>query len=91
MELFAILQAFRTIERKYKNNKVTIYSDSSYCINILTDWIYKWSMNNWRDSKGNEIKNFSYIYSLYKYYKKDFFICQINFQLVKGHNDNIGN
>lgn len=91
MELSAILQVFRTIERKYKNNKVTIYSDSSYCINILTNWIYIWSNNNWKDSKGNEIKNLSYIQSLYKYYIEKNLISQVNFQLIKGHNGNIGN
>ena len=91
MELKAILQAFEIIDKKYKNKIITIYSDSSYCINILSDWIYKWSMNDWKDSKGKLIKNLSLIQSLYEYYKKDFFICQINFVLVKGHRGNIGN
>ena len=48
MELQAFLKTFELLDTKYKNNKSTIYSDSAYCINILTSWIYKWSQNNWK-------------------------------------------
>ena len=91
MELQAFLKTFELLNTKYKNNKVNIYSDSSYCINILTNWIYSWSKNNWKNSKNQTIKNFDIIFSLYKYYTIDFFINQINFIKIKGHIGNIGN
>lgn len=91
MELQAFLKTFELLDTKYKNNKSTIYSDSAYCINILTSWIYKWSQNNWKGSNKETIKNLNLIQSIYKYYNKDFFISQIDFVKVKGHSGIIGN
>jgi ribonuclease HI len=91
MELKAFLKAFELLNTKYKNEQATIYSDSAYCINILTSWIYSWSKNNWKNSKNETIKNLDIILSLYKYYKINFFINQIIFTKVDGHKGNIGN
>lgn len=91
MELKAILKAFELLDTKYKNQQSIIYSDSAYCINILTSWIYKWANNNWKGSNKETIKNLDIITSLYEYYKKDFFINQIDFVKVQGHNGDIGN
>lgn len=91
MELKAFLKTFELLNTKYKNQQVTIYSDSAYCINILTSWIYSWSKNNWKTAKGETIKNLDIILSLYKYYTIDFFINQINFTKVNGHKGIIGN
>lgn len=91
MELTAFLKAFELLNTKYKNQKSTIYSDSSYCINILSSWIYTWSENNWQNSKKETIKNLDIIKSLYKYYTIDFFINQINLTKIPGHSNIIGN
>ena len=91
MELKAFLKTFELLNTKYKNEMAIIYSDSSYCINILNSWIYKWSNNNWQTSKGETIKNLDIIQSLYKYYNIDFFISQINIIKVDGHKGIIGN
>lgn len=91
MELKAFLKAFEVIYNKYRNESVIIYSDSAYCVNILTDWIFKWSCNNWKTSTGKDIKNIDIIHSLYEYYKINFFICQIEFSLIKGHSGIVGN
>ena len=91
MELKAFLKTFELLYTKYKNEKATIYSDSAYCINILTSWIYSWSKNNWKTSKGETIKNLDIILSLYKYYNINFFINQIVFAKVKGHDGILGN
>lgn len=91
MELKAFLKTFELLNTKYYNQQATIYSDSAYCINILTSWIYTWSQNNWQNSKKETIKNKDIIQSLYKYYNIDFFISQIDFVKVKGHEGNIGN
>jgi ribonuclease HI len=36
---------------------VTIYSDSRYAIGYLTDWIYKWTRNDWTNAAGNKVAN----------------------------------
>ena len=91
MELKAFLKTFEVLNTKYKNQEATIYSDSSYCINILSTWIYAWSKNNWKNSKGQEIKNLDIILSLYEYYNINFFISQIIILQVKGHAGILGN
>lgn len=91
MELKAFLKTFELLDTKYQNQNSTIYSDSSYCINILSSWIYSWSQNNWQNSKKETIKNLDIIKSLYKYYTKDFFISQINLTKVNGHIGLLGN
>ena len=91
MELTAFLKTFELLNTKYKNEKSIIYSDSAYCINILTSWIYSWSKNNWKKNKGQEVKNLDIILSLYEYYKINFFINQIDFVKINGHSDIIEN
>jgi len=91
MELKAFLKTFELLNTKYKNQQATIYSDSAYCINILSSWIHKWSKNNWKNSKNETIKNLDIISSLYEYYNINFFINQIYIIKVDGHKGNIGN
>ena len=92
MELSALLKTFELLNTKYKGMPATIYSDSSYVINILTSWIHVWSKNDWMNSnKKGIIKNLDLVQSLYKYYNIDFFICQIEFIKVKGHCGIVGN
>lgn len=91
MELKAFLKTFELLNTKYKNQQATIYSDSAYCINILTSWIYSWSKNNWKNNKNQTVKNLDIILSLYKYYNINFFINQIYIIKVEGHKGNIGN
>ena len=91
MELKAFLKTFELLNTKYKNEQATIYSDSAYCINILTSWIYSWSKNNWKNSKNETIKNLDIILSLYEYYNINFFINQIYIIKVDGHKGIIGN
>lgn len=91
MELKSFLKAFELLDTKYNGESSIIYSDSAYCISILTSWIHIWSKNNWRNSKKEIIKNIDIIRSLYQYYNKDFFISQIEFRKVDGHKGIIGN
>ena len=91
MELKAFLKTFELLNTRYKNQQATIYSDSAYCINILSSWIHKWSKNNWKNSKNETIKNLDIISSLYEYYNINFFINQIYIIKVDGHKGMIGN
>lgn len=91
MELKAFLKTFELLNTKYKGEQATIYSDSAYCVNILNSWIYSWSKNNWKTSKGETVKNLDIILSLYEYYNINFFINQIYIIKVDGHKGIIGN
>ena len=89
MELIAIIYALNRVTTLYKNEKVIIYSDSAYCVNICNDWIYKWAANNWCKANGKQIENMELIKIIYNYLNKDFFNCQI--VKCSGHANIVGN
>ena len=54
MELMAPIKALQKIS---KNKKVNIYTDSQYVKLGITEWIHKWTKNNWQTSKKESVKN----------------------------------
>ena len=44
MELMAPIKALQTIEEK---QPIEIYTDSQYVRLGITDWVHKWTKNNW--------------------------------------------
>jgi ribonuclease HI len=54
MELMAPISALKKIN---KNKKVEIYTDSKYVKLGITEWIHKWTKNNWQTSKKEDVKN----------------------------------
>jgi ribonuclease HI len=51
MELFAVIRGLRALKKAAK--KVTIYSDSTYVVDMLNGGhVEKWRQNGWRRSKG---------------------------------------
>lgn len=91
MELMAILRTFEIKNEYHKNEPIIIYSDSAYCINALSSWIYTWCNNGWKNSQNKIIENYNIFKSLYLYYNKEFFISQIEFKKILGHSGIIGN
>ena len=95
MELTAATQAVIQICR-IKPNKVDdfeIYSDSAYVINAVNnEWISKWKLNDWKTTKGEDVKNKDLWEQLCKYLnilkKNDI---TISFIKVKGHSGNCFN
>ena len=81
MELMAPIMALKKIKRK---SEITIFTDSKYVKDGITDWIKKWRLNNWKNSNKKPVKN------------KDLWIkldnlCQvhkINWKWVKAHAGN---
>lgn len=51
MELYAILVALNHIGTE----DVIIYTDSVYCQKGLTQWMYSWKRNNWKDIKNPDL------------------------------------
>ena len=54
MELLAPIMALKKIKRK---SEITIFTDSKYVKDGITDWIKKWKVNNWKNSNKKPVKN----------------------------------
>ena len=54
MELMAPIMALKKIKKK---SEITIYTDSKYVKEGITDWIKKWKLNNWKNSSKKPVKN----------------------------------
>ena len=83
MELSAILWAF--LKYGSKNNKLTIYSDSAYCVNTLTNWMFSWEKNNWKKSNNKTPENLDLIKPFFNYLKSGNIV---ELKKVKGHAEN---
>ena len=81
-EMKAILHVFELIIKEDLKD-VIIYSDSAYCVNMINDWIWKWSSNNWQNSKKVTVENLDLVLELYKNLITDFFPCQV--KKTNGH------
>lgn len=60
MELQAAIAALSFLESyelKAKSHNLTIYSDSSYLINGITEWVFGWQKNNWITSAKKPVEN----------------------------------
>lgn len=58
MELKAIIESFKRIAEAKKCSHFELYSDSAYVVNSINNgWIEKWQKNNWRTTKGGDVKN----------------------------------
>ena len=54
MELMAPIMALKKIKKK---SEITIFTDSKYVKDGITDWIKKWKVNNWKNSNKKPVKN----------------------------------
>lgn len=62
-----------------------VYSDSAYCVNIFTDWVFRWANNNWIKSDKKTPENLELIQAYYDLYQLGY---RIDLRKVKGHSDN---
>lgn len=92
MELKAITRAVQHVIQEYccKNSlfEVYIHSDSAYCINpIEKGWLKFWASNDWKNNKGEEIKNSELWKELNKIFNDSFVkkYFRFHFVKVKGH------
>lgn len=78
MELRAVIEALNSLTEPCL---VTIYSDSQYMKNGITQWIFNWKKNNWKTSNGKAVKN----QDLWQLLDLAIKPHQMNWQWVKGH------
>ena len=86
MELEGILASVKLA--KSLDQKVEIYCDSAYCINTVTNWMYKWAANGWKKADKKTPENLDIISQLFELLN---FNTLIEFVKVKGHADNVYN
>ena len=86
-ELSAILEACAYIKNQ-PNYSYIIYTDSAYCLNALTDWMFNWERNGWLKGDGNPPKNLKLFKHLFGYFSKP--DCP-QLRKVKGHKGILGN
>ena len=84
MELMAPINALKKID---KDKKVEIYTDSKYVKLGITEWIHKWTKNNWQTSKKEDVKNKELWIELFELTKS----FEINWIWVKAHSGNLLN
>lgn len=56
--------------KKYKYDKLNIYTDSQYSINCVTKWITDWKINLWLTSKNQPVLHSDIIRQIDKYISK---------------------
>jgi ribonuclease HI len=83
MELLAAIKALEAL----KPSIVTIFTDSKYVQQGISDWIHNWIKNNWVGSNKKLVKNADLWQNLYNLSLKH----TIEWHWVKGHEDNVGN
>ena len=78
MELMAAIEALKKIPI---GEEVQIYTDSKYVKVGITEWIKKWSQNNWKTSSKKKVKNLELWKELSSISKKH----KIKWLWIKGH------
>ena len=78
MELMAAIEALKKIPI---GEEIQIYTDSKYVKMGITEWIEKWSQNNWKTSSKKKVKNLELWKELSSISKKH----KIKWLWIKGH------
>ena len=81
MELLAPIKA---LELFSKREKITIFTDSKYVKNGITDWIKIWEKNNWKTSNKKKVKNLE----LWKKLNKLTNFHNVEWNWIRAHSDN---
>lgn len=83
MELTAPIEALLHLKNKFTNTKhIEIVSDSKYVILGITEWIFGWQKNNWRNAAKKPVLNrelWEELYELTQEFKP-------KWTYVEGHN-----
>jgi ribonuclease HI len=80
-ELKAIVYAFLVYGRQ-KAPFPTVYSDSAYCVNTFTNWMFSWAAKGWVKSDKKTPENLDLIQAFYDHWQKGY---RIILEKVPGH------
>ena len=84
MELMAAIQALEALK---KPCVVQLYSDSSYVLKGITEWLPNWKKRGWKTASKHPVKNVD----LWQRLDAALAQHQIEWKWVKGHSGNAGN
>ena len=84
MELQAAIEALKALKRP---SAITIFTDSKYVLNGITDWIHGWKKRGWKNSKKEPVAN----RDLWEELDRLSQIHEVDWQWVKGHSGDEGN
>ena len=87
MELTAVISALRYISLNIQDAAVTLYTDSQYVQQGITQWISRWLRNGWRTADKKPVKNVELWQTMYKLDQE----LHASWQWVKGHAGNTYN
>lgn len=84
MELTAAIEGLRALKRPCT---VTLFTDSAYLMQGITQWLPNWKRNGWRTADKKPVKNAD----LWQALDAACAPHRVNWQWVKGHSSNEGN
>lgn len=88
MELQAVIEALQKVENK-KYSSIVIYTDSTYVIKGITQWIWGWKRKNWLNAEGLPVANQNLWQLLDKLVNS--IKVKIDWKYVRGHRGTLGN
>lgn len=83
MELTAPIEALKYLKKNKIAGEIEIISDSKYVILGITEWIFNWQKNNWRNAAKKPVLNKELWEELYKFTQE----LNPKWTYVKGHNE----
>jgi|TARA_B110000211_G_C14034271_1_gene533692 ribonuclease HI len=81
MELLAAIMALKEVQI---NSNITIFTDSLYVKNGITEWVIKWKSNGWKNTSKKLVKNKDLWLQLDDLCEKN----KVIWEWVKGHSNN---
>lgn len=89
MEIVAALRALAHLETS-PSQTIFLYTDSTYVIRGITQWIWGWKKKGWRNSEGQEVSNRDLWEELLRHVQR-LKPAVIEWKYVRGHTGNPGN
>lgn len=92
-EMLAILYAIKNygvldIPENFASIPI-VYTDSSYCYDTFTNWMFAWHRNHWTKKDKKKPENLRLIKEYYELWVEDGM--RIDLRRIKGHDGDIGN
>lgn len=84
MELMAVIQALRTLNRPCQ---VVLHTDSQYVQKGISEWIHNWKRRGWKTADKKPVKNAD----LWQALDAECASHEIEWRWVRGHNGDPGN
>ena len=89
MELMAVIESLKYINKNHKTDNVSIFADSNYVLSGVTSWIHNWEKNGWRTANKKEVLNKDLWQELIALVRE--FKSTLSWQKVKGHSGHVHN